>query len=337
MPNHDHVRNDLMGVDVFNKTDEKQKTELDILQEQRDLKRRRAAYRGKRVHTDRKSYVEVLREVIEGLTNSLSQQENKFICVTTSNTNTEAVSNNRVIYKYEGNRNDGCNPYTRWLDIKAEESKLLKYYDKKSGPLQETSTSRIHYLKDKIDIRKSRNSRSKSKERRKFNSELNLKRSGRSRSPLTFKDTKYINSKRSKTPLEFQETNSKRYKIRSKSKETMYKKSRRRSTSVESEHEKSKRIKYHSKSKKSRISRSRSVSMNNIHYRSKRSRTRSKEFNSSKKAKRSKSPINYFKSTLNENDTTITFKSSDDHKKKDKHKKKRKHSKSHKKSHKSKK
>lgn len=46
-------------MDVFNKTDEKQKTELDILQEQRDLKRRRAAYRGKRVHTDRKSYVEV--------------------------------------------------------------------------------------------------------------------------------------------------------------------------------------------------------------------------------------------------------------------------------------
>lgn len=45
-------------MDIFNKS-EKPKTELDILQEQRDLKRRRAAYRGKRVHTDRKSYIEV--------------------------------------------------------------------------------------------------------------------------------------------------------------------------------------------------------------------------------------------------------------------------------------
>lgn len=46
-------------MDLFNKTNEKPKTELEILEEQRDLKRRRTAYRGKRVHTDRKSYVEV--------------------------------------------------------------------------------------------------------------------------------------------------------------------------------------------------------------------------------------------------------------------------------------
>lgn len=46
-------------MDVFNKTDDKPKTELELLQEQRDLKRRSAAYRGKKVHTDRKSYVEV--------------------------------------------------------------------------------------------------------------------------------------------------------------------------------------------------------------------------------------------------------------------------------------
>lgn len=46
-------------MDVFNKTNDKPKTELEILQEQRDLKRRRTAYRGKRVHTDRKSYIEV--------------------------------------------------------------------------------------------------------------------------------------------------------------------------------------------------------------------------------------------------------------------------------------
>lgn len=45
--------------DICNKTDNKPKTELDILQEQRDLKRRRTAYRGRRVHTDRKSYKEV--------------------------------------------------------------------------------------------------------------------------------------------------------------------------------------------------------------------------------------------------------------------------------------
>jgi hypothetical protein len=46
-------------LDLFNGTNEKPKTELELLQEQRDLKRRRVAYRGKRVHTDRKSYIEV--------------------------------------------------------------------------------------------------------------------------------------------------------------------------------------------------------------------------------------------------------------------------------------
>lgn len=46
-------------MDVFNKTDDKPKTDFEVLQEQRDLKRRRAAYRGKKVHTDKKSYIEV--------------------------------------------------------------------------------------------------------------------------------------------------------------------------------------------------------------------------------------------------------------------------------------
>lgn len=46
-------------MDFINKTDDRPKTELELLQEQRDLKRRRTAYRGKRVHTDRKSYIEV--------------------------------------------------------------------------------------------------------------------------------------------------------------------------------------------------------------------------------------------------------------------------------------
>lgn len=49
-----------LSVDLFNKSDnEKPKSELEIMQEQRDSKRRRVAYRGKRVHTDRKSYIEV--------------------------------------------------------------------------------------------------------------------------------------------------------------------------------------------------------------------------------------------------------------------------------------
>lgn len=46
-------------MDFFTKNDEKPKTELEVLEELRDLKRRRAAYRGKKVHTDKKSYVEV--------------------------------------------------------------------------------------------------------------------------------------------------------------------------------------------------------------------------------------------------------------------------------------
>jgi len=343
LPNHDHIGNDLMGVDdVCNKTDHKPKTELDILQEQRDLKRRRVAYRGKRVHTDRKSYKEVLREVVDGLTKSLSSQhEDKSTCVKTSDTVTETVSNNRLIYKYEGSQNYVGNPYTRWLDIKTEESRLLKYYDEKNGPFQETSTSRIRHLKNETDNRKSRNSRSKSKERRRSRNELQLKRPRWSRSRSKYRDTEYMNYNRSRIPLEFNETNSKRFE--SKSKETMYRKSRSRSRLIGNEHKRSKRHENYSESKArmSRMSRSRSVSTDSKHNRSKRSRTRSKckEFSSRKKAKSSKSPINYFKSTLsNENDTTAgTSKSSDDLQKEHKHKKKRKHSKSHKKSHKSKK
>lgn len=61
------------SVDLFNKNNEKPKTVLELLQEQRDLKRRRAAYRGKRVHSDRKSYVEVsvmkIHTIIQKLSN----------------------------------------------------------------------------------------------------------------------------------------------------------------------------------------------------------------------------------------------------------------------------
>lgn len=301
LPNLKDVKNDLTGVDIFNKTDDKPKTEFELLQEQRDLKRRRTAYRGKRVHTDRKSYVEVLREVVEGLTNNLNHSENKSVYVQTSNTVTETTPNTRFVYKYEGNRNYEGNPYTRWLNIETEESKLFKYLQKSESSYQEPSTSRI-YNKDQPGIKKSRKSRSKSRERKMSYSELKYKRSWRSRSRSVCNETK-----------------SKKSKICSKSREYV---------SVESKHRRSRKRRTRSKSKESefRRIRSRSISLESTHKRSKKCRIRSKS-KELEKFKCSKILTNYDE-LLNEKDSAIQFKSSNTHKKKKKHKSKKNRSKS---------
>ncbi|XP_025208768.1 U11/U12 small nuclear ribonucleoprotein 48 kDa protein-like [Melanaphis sacchari] len=308
LSNYKDIKNDI-DLDIFNKTGDKPKTELELLQEQRDLKRRRVAYRGKRVHVDRKSYKEVLREVIEGLTNNLSHSEDKLTSVPTSNTITETAKNARIMYKYEGNRKYNGNPYTRWLNIKTEESKLLKYYEKKrKSSYQEVSTSKIHY-KDKTGFKRSRKDRSISRERKTSTGQLKLKRSWRSRSRSLCK-----------------ETNSKRPKIRSKSKERDY---------VESKHKTSKKHKIRSKESKSRRHRSRSISIENTHKRSKKHKKRSKS-KELEKVKCSRSFTDYNK-LVNEKDSSIQLKSSNTYKKKKKHKSKKSRSKSPRRSHKNKK
>ncbi|XP_025409955.1 U11/U12 small nuclear ribonucleoprotein 48 kDa protein-like [Sipha flava] len=294
-PDLDDASKNLLVLDLFNGTNEKPKTELELLQEQRDLKRRRVAYRGKRVHTDRKSYIEVLREVVEGLTNSVSNPEDKSVCVETTSINTSA-SDSRCIFKYEGNRYFGGHPYTRWVDIKTEEYNLLRNYEEKDDSShEETNISRIQHSEHNIDIKKSRRSRSLSRSRRRSSSGLKLKRSRRSRSR-----SKYKKSKRSRTPIKSNENKSIKSKTRSKSKEIMPKKSRSRSVSSESNQEKFKRH---------------------------RARSNSNECSSKKKSKHSKSPLNYLQSVSNENYIN-KYKSSGSHKKKKKHKNKRKYSKS---------
>lgn len=307
-PNYKDVKNDLTGVDFFNKTDDRPKTELELLQEQRDLKRRRTAYRGKRVHTDRKSYIEVLREVVEGLTNNLTHSEDKSADVQTSNTVIETTPYERFVY--EGIKTYSGNPYTRWLDIEIEESKLYEYYQKKSESLrQKVSTSKIN-CKDKTGFKRSRKSRSRSRERKTSIDELKLKRSRRSRSRSSYRETKF-----------------KRPKIRSKSKESVY---------IESKHKRSRSRKHKTRSKSKetepRMRRSRSISSESTHKRSKKGKTRSKS-NELEKVKCSKSFTNDNKLVI-EKDSTI---SSHTHKKNKKHKSKKNRSKSPKKSHKNKK
>ncbi|XP_027840715.1 U11/U12 small nuclear ribonucleoprotein 48 kDa protein-like [Aphis gossypii] len=307
-PNYKDVKNDLTGVDFFNKTDDRPKTELELLQEQRDLKRRRTAYRGKRVHTDRKSYIEVLREVVEGLTNTLSHSEDESADVQTSNTVTETTPYHR--FEYEGIKTYDGNPHTRWLNIEIEESKLYEYYQKKSeSSHQEVSTSKIH-CEDKTGFKRSRKSKSRSRERKTSIDELKLKRSRRSRSRSSCTETKF-----------------KRPKIRSKSKESAY---------IKSKHKRSRSRKHktRSKSKESepRMRRSRSISSESTHKRFKKRKTRSKS-KELEKVKCSKSLTNYNK-LENEKDSTI---SSHTHKKNKKHKSKKNRSKSPRKSHKNKK
>ncbi|XP_003240028.1 serine/arginine-rich splicing factor 4 [Acyrthosiphon pisum] len=334
LPNHKNVINDLTGVDVYNKTDDKPKTELEILQEQRDLKRRSAAYRGKKVHTDRKSYVEILREVVEGLTNNLAHSEDRSVCIQTSNTITETTPNDRFVYKYAGNQSYDGNPYTRWLDIETEESKLFKYCQKESqSSYQEESTSRIS-CKDKTGFKKSRKSKSKSRERKMSTSELKLRskrswsrtvcksRKSRSKSrekKMSTNESKLKRSRRSRSSSVSKETKYKKPKIRSRSKEYV---------SAESKHKRSRKRKTRSKSKESesRRHRSRSISLENTEKRSKKHRTRS-ESKELEKIKCSRSLTNYNK-LLNEKDSTIQFEPGNTHKKKKKHKNKKNHSKS---------
>lgn len=263
-----------------------------------------------------------MREVVEELTKSVSHQEDKSSNVEISNNIAETVPNNRFIYKYGGNRNYNGNPYTRWLGIEKEESKLSKDYERKSvSSHSNVSPSEIYNLKDISDDRKSRG-------RRRSSDEFKYKRSRRSRSHSKFREPKYSKSKKSRTPSK-------------SSKETYKRKSRSRSRSIPSKHKRSKKHKTRSKSRETTFKKSgsRSTSIEIKHKQSKRHKTRSKskESNSGIKLKVSKSPINCYEVTLsNEGQNSIELNSTNsgnDHKKK-KHKHKRKHSKSSKKLHK---
>lgn len=286
----------------------------------------------------------------------MSQKHSKS-SVETSNDISETVTNNRLVCMYEGNQNYSGHPYTRWIGIKKEEATLSKYYEEKDF-LSQNTLETLH-SKDKIDIKKLRRSRSRSGETRKTNNKLQFRRS-RSRSKC--KVSKYTNFKRSRSPLMFKGTKSKRLTTRSKSKETLSRRSRSRSMCVEQKSESpairslSKDISYkrsrsrsismkHKKSKRHKSketlfkrSRSRSISIEYKHKKSKKHKTQSKssEVGTRKKDKHfSNSPTKKCKTLqLNENDTIVEQKSSNDYKKK---KKKKKSSKSPKRSYKSKK
>ncbi|XP_050532755.1 U11/U12 small nuclear ribonucleoprotein 48 kDa protein-like [Daktulosphaira vitifoliae] len=230
-PSNEGACSVLIESDKFIKANnEELKSELELLQEQRDAKRRRIAYRGKRVHTDRKSYIEVLREVIEGQINSLTtnSDDQKNVHENVQSTNVKLVNNNRVYYKFEGSRHFSGNPYTRWMNIEKEESTFFKYIQRKSYTITSTSSSRFH-SKDKADnhtssqLRKSR-SRSIGKNNRhdvskdKYNLEKSKKKS---------KSPKHKHKKKSKSSKSHKKShrsrskshknNSRRYKSRSKS------------------------------------------------------------------------------------------------------------------------
>ncbi|GFQ91150.1 hypothetical protein TNCT_453142 [Trichonephila clavata] len=58
-----------------NDQEDKPKSQLEILAEQRDYKRRRQSYRAKNVHITKKSYTEILKEVIENQTTMLADMQ----------------------------------------------------------------------------------------------------------------------------------------------------------------------------------------------------------------------------------------------------------------------
>ncbi|KAF8767111.1 U11/U12 small nuclear ribonucleoprotein 48 like protein [Argiope bruennichi] len=72
-----------------NDQDDRPKTHLEILAEQRDYKRRRQSYRAKNVHITKKSYTEVMKEVIENQISMLTEMRKEENNEKEANSNTE--------------------------------------------------------------------------------------------------------------------------------------------------------------------------------------------------------------------------------------------------------
>ncbi|XP_065199505.1 ankyrin repeat domain-containing protein 11-like isoform X2 [Planococcus citri] len=102
---------------------------IELLAAERDAKRRRAAHRGKRVHSNKKSYVEVLREVVASQMESLNE---RFDIETGSDaveveTAQKAVIQPRIdSYLGVGSKYYDGNPFKRWMHIEKEEKELLE-------------------------------------------------------------------------------------------------------------------------------------------------------------------------------------------------------------------
>lgn len=103
--------------------DEKPKSHLEMLAEMRDYKRRRQSYRAKNVHITKKSYTEVMKEVIENQTNYLAEMSK---CDENSKKDYEDSDERKRKYNYDlDNYDDSVDASSKYRD----HSRYKKYDD----------------------------------------------------------------------------------------------------------------------------------------------------------------------------------------------------------------
>ncbi|KAK7597832.1 hypothetical protein V9T40_010057 [Parthenolecanium corni] len=99
---------------------------IELLTAERDAKRRRASYRKKGVHTNKKTYNEVLRELIDNemktLEFGLNTDDETKNSLTSAN---EERSAKNSVYAGIGNWIYHGNPYKRWMTIEEEEEREI--------------------------------------------------------------------------------------------------------------------------------------------------------------------------------------------------------------------
>ncbi|XKL68507.1 hypothetical protein PGB90_003998 [Kerria lacca] len=101
---------------------------IELLTAERDAKRRRSAHRGKRVHSNKKSYNEILKEVIDNEMRTFEEctrNETEESIYALKN-EVELANKKEFIYCDIGSLHYRENPYKRWKTIHEEEQKFLK-------------------------------------------------------------------------------------------------------------------------------------------------------------------------------------------------------------------
>ncbi|KFM71517.1 U11/U12 small nuclear ribonucleoprotein, partial [Stegodyphus mimosarum] len=141
----------------FGKKDEQEgrpKTQLEILAELRDYKRRRQSYRAKNVHITKKSYTELMKEVIENQITYLSETRKQETCEKTEDVDSELCTKDKdgTEEKTDHKRREGS------YDHRRDDSKPYRAHSDRS----ESSSPRHHKHK-----RERSRSRSRSRTRHK--------------------------------------------------------------------------------------------------------------------------------------------------------------------------
>ncbi|KAK6625323.1 hypothetical protein RUM43_005620 [Polyplax serrata] len=154
-----NLYSDLYFQETEKKVDKKEMTPWEIAAAERDAKRRRASYRNK-VHTNRKTYTEVLKEVIDSQMEMLKEDEMEKPNSTLSTSDGDAKNRHEGNTSYQRNTKDFKSQEVQWKRNK---------YDKEQnrGSRKEHRHHHHHHRHHSINDNYHRSRRSKSREKHK--------------------------------------------------------------------------------------------------------------------------------------------------------------------------